>query len=194
MNKTFVAVYFVPSGKKERFAFPDLNEIFQGVRIGKLTHKRFFSKFDEEKYLEVYPNERKLFGVVKQELISDEEKEFTREVNIRYDGSKHDNTETHLNLDLITRYTQANEKQKHFLKETHQLFLKNKGIQALHILLSTPGSSVQRTVVFLPTLKDRTYHEKQNIFLQKLKSKRLNAQDEANFKKEVKSYAKYISS
>lgn len=195
IDKTFVSVYFVPNKKEERFNFPSLKEAFPFINSVKIKSMKFFSEFNDElKYIPLEIGKCSVCGVVGQRIISEEGTEFIRKVNIRYDDTRHDETKTHLNLDLLTIYPNANKNKKHHLKQTHLLNIKNKGIQTIHVLLQIPGSSVRRSVVVLPTLQDKKYHQKQNKFLDKLKSKKLTQKDEITFRKESDAYSNYISS
>ena len=194
MDRTFVSVYFVPNKKEERFNFKDLKEVFPFISEVKIKSKTFFSKFKEElNYIPIEINKCLICGVVGQKIISDDGREFIREVNIRYDDTQHNGTETHLNLDLWTKYPNANNTKEHKLKETHMLNIKRRGIQTLHVVLSTPGSSIRRSVVILPTPQDQKYHQKENQFLDKLKNKKLTEKEKLEFKKEFDSYSNYIS-
>ena len=171
MDKTAVSVYFLPNKKAERFEFPTIKEAFPFINGVKIKSRHFFSEFrDELKYVPLEIGKCSLCGVVGQKIISEDGREFIRKVNIRYDDTGHNKSPTHLNLDLLTIYLNANKKKNHQLQQTHLLNIKEKGIQTLHLLLQIPGSSVRRSVVVLPTLQDKTYHQKQYKFLEKLKS------------------------
>ncbi|HLG24658.1 MAG TPA: hypothetical protein VI564_07050 [Candidatus Nanoarchaeia archaeon] len=194
MDRTTVSVYFLPNRKEERYKFKKLEDVFSFIRQTKIKSKRFFSEFGKEiNYIALQPNKSSQLGVVGQKLILEDGGEFIRKVGIRYDASGHGKTNPHMNLDLLTVYQNANKTEKDKLKQTHLLFFKNKGVQTLHVILSVPGSSIRRSVVILPTLKDKEYHEKQNIFLQKLKNGTLTEKDKIEFKNQSKDYFEYIS-
>ena len=194
MERTFVSVYFVPNNKEERFQFKNLKNVFPFISNAKVKSKIFFSESqDELKYIPLETDKCLTCVVVGQKIILEDGREFIRKVNIRYDDTKHGETRTHLNIYLWTIYPKANKTKEHKLKMTHMLNIKNRGIQTLHVLLSTPGSSISRSVVVLPTLQDKKYHQKQNYFLDKLKSKKLTKKDELKFRKEFKAYSNYIS-
>lgn len=194
MDKTLVSVYFVPHKKEERYQFKRLQEVYPFIRNSKINTQQLFSEFsDEMKYIILKPDQSSQLGIVGQKIILEDRREFIRKVAIRYDDSKHGGIESHINLDLLTIYPSANKTEKDKLSQTHRLFLKNKGIQTLHVILSVPGSSIRRSVVILPTFQDKEYHENQGVFLQKLKTKTLTNEDEIKFKNQSHVYHNYIS-
>jgi len=87
----------------------------------------------------------------------------------------------------------TNKTKEHKLKETHSLKIKKRGIQTLHVVLSTLGSSIRRSVIILPTFQDQEYHQKEIQFLNKLKDRKLTEKDKLEFKKEFDTYCNYIS-
>lgn len=195
MEYPFVSIYFFSNENKtqqEQFPFPKLGTVFPEVKDGDIQSKELSSSFkDEESYVLMSPDCCYCCGLLKQTLILEGNREITREVRVRYDDTHHNGTETHLNIDLLTRDSTKNRPKKHENIEMHS-FILGDGIQALYISLTIPGNSIERKVIILPTQRDLSYHQKQQEFFRKVKCGLLTEEDKALFREEFDSYSEYI--
>ncbi|MBW2988796.1 hypothetical protein KY358_00600 [Candidatus Woesearchaeota archaeon] len=191
MILTFVSIISTPKLKEESFTFPQLKNVFPHIQNINVKELVLYSKFEEGRYI-VFPNDTSsLCDVLEQKITLEDGRQFFRNVDIRYDDTKHDNT-THYNVYLKTSYPEANKKKLHNLEKCHNIRIQENECQALHIIISSCGKSIRRTIVFLPRSIDKEYYEKQTEFFRKVKEGKLTKSEENKFKKQFDLYSDYL--
>jgi len=117
---------------------------------------------------------------------------YSRDIYVRWDKSGHGNTKPHINIDLFTRNHQTDQKKKINLKKFHLIDIGNLPRTIFISISQSDGKSTIQPIVILPEKEDREYYEKQEEYLNKLKTGRLTENDKIEWRRKFDEYAKSL--
>jgi hypothetical protein len=190
---TTITVLDVFNKSKYSIQLKSLQEDFPNTKIGEIKKQEFYDLFPQtSNYIEFKEKISEELGIVGQKIILKDGRIFFRDIYVRADDSGHKNTELHINIYFFSRDHQTGKKKKHNLKNCHFIKVGTAGSKPIHILLSSQGKAIRRTILILSSKQDQKYHKEEHQFLKKIKEGKISKIDQRTFNKNFNSYVKYL--
>lgn len=195
LTRTYIHILDTTGGHKElKNALSDLKDSFsltelktKAVELVLDTHGK-----KHETYYPILQNKITFYGTIKQLVTTEDNKHFSRELQIRVDDTHHNDYDLHINITLIDRYVEANKTRKQDLGEFHVKHIQPSSGGMFSVSMIMPGRTITLPVVCFIDGEDLEFHKKQQDFLRKLKKGKLSKEDELEFETAFDSYSKTI--
>lgn len=195
--RTWVCVVDTTAGKLKKHVeqLPDLKDVFSLQGELKIKECQLFcdthgNKEETDTPLKMGQSNR--YATFKQVITTEDNRHFSRELQVRIDDSHHNDYDLHINLDLIDKYKEAHVKKEHELGEFHLKFVKPYSGGMFSVSMNVPGKGMRLPVVCLIDKEDMKYHKKHQEYLKKFREGKLSNEDRLEFENIFHSYSKII--
>ncbi len=183
---------------KERklFQFPPLDECFPNLKQKKVKSRKTYFLFPSE-FVDLSNLKKHTLGKITEDIFLEDSCKFKRFMQVRFDGTHHDNTGLHLNVDATTTYLSPNgkkvnqEEHKQRLGKFHFVDV-GQYAYAIYIQLIWPGKAIHQPILILPSEYHVNYYKEEKRYMDKFNKGNVSIEDKEKYLKLFNDYANYI--